>query len=61
MGELVLFVSVEQTERVRGVGAGWTGDKSRCRGNFENVVVDNVSCLPDLAQGTPYMRAKPLH
>ena len=34
----------------------------RCRENVENfVVLDNVSCLPDLAQGTPYMRPKPLH
>lgn len=45
----------------RAVGVGWTGGKSRCRGNVESVVVDNVSCLPDLAQGTSYMRAKPLH
>ena len=44
------------------VGVGWTGGKLRCRENVENfVVLDNVSCLPDLAQGTPYMRPKPLH
>ena len=32
------------------------GSKSRCRENTKNIVVviDNVSCLPDLAQGTPY-------
>jgi len=37
------------------VGVGWTGGKSRCRENVENVVViiDNVSCHPDLAQSTP--------
>ena len=34
----------------------------RCRENVENfVVLDNVSRLPDLAQGTPYMHPKPLH
>ena len=31
----------------------------RCRENVENVVVaDNVSCLLDLAHGTPYKRSK---
>ena len=36
------------------------GSKSRCRENIENVavIIDNVSCHPDLAQGTPYMRPK---
>ena len=34
----------------------------RCRENVENVVVaDNVSCLLDLAHGTPYMRSKHAH
>ena len=44
-------------------GAVETGGKSKCRENVENVVViiNNISCLPDLAQSTPYMRPKPLH
>jgi len=45
------------------VSVGWTGGKSKCREDMENVVVimDNVPCLPGLAQGTPYIHPKPLH
>ena len=36
------------------------GSKSRCRENVENgaVIIDNVSCHPDLARGTPYIHPK---
>ena len=60
MGRSLLVRHVE--DKFRAVGVGWTGGKSRCRENVGNVVVviDNVSCLPALAQGIPYMRPKPL-
>ena len=63
MRELVGHVCERQINEFGAIGVGWTGGKFRCRENVENVVIvmDNVSRLPGLAKGTPYMRPRPLH
>jgi hypothetical protein len=55
-----LFVNLNKLNEFGALGVGWTGGKLRCRENVI-IVIDDVSCLPDLAQGTPCMRSNPLH